>query len=246
MSQAGSGGALRLREILPWLLAVIIFPLLLRAESPPEDPVRPDAILLTIFLKHDQGLTLAEIQKLQEEQGFWSVPSRGHQGGKLVRDDGHRAGCYPRGSRIEVEGCERRVGKNGVEGVPHGILPDLRSLPDNKGQARQSRQEKPLSFSIVTDERLQIFCDAPLSASARKMLEDGTTSHELIFPQRSVDSVLVSNPDPALATADIALGQPDMATVMDSNRLRWYPSDQRRLCALCRPRYLRAFVESAS
>jgi phosphoglycerate dehydrogenase-like enzyme len=74
----------------------------------------------------------------------------------------------------------------------------------------------------VTDERLQIFCDAPLSASARKMLEDGTASHELIFPQRSVDSVLVStNPDPALATADIALGQPDVATVMDSNRLRW-------------------------
>ena len=73
MSQAGSGGALRLREILPRLLAVIIFPLLLHAESPPEDPVRPDAILLTIFLKHDQGLTLAEIQKLQEEQGFWKA-----------------------------------------------------------------------------------------------------------------------------------------------------------------------------
>jgi hypothetical protein len=33
----------------------------------------PDAILLTIFLRHDQALTLAEIQKLQDEQGFWKA-----------------------------------------------------------------------------------------------------------------------------------------------------------------------------
>ena len=33
----------------------------------------PDAILLTIFLKHDQSLNLAAIQKLQEEQGFWKA-----------------------------------------------------------------------------------------------------------------------------------------------------------------------------
>jgi hypothetical protein len=37
------------------------------------DKQAPDAILLTIFLKHDQGMTLAEIQKLQEEQGFWKA-----------------------------------------------------------------------------------------------------------------------------------------------------------------------------
>jgi hypothetical protein len=33
----------------------------------------PDAILLTIFLRHDQSLNLAEIQKLQEDQGFWKA-----------------------------------------------------------------------------------------------------------------------------------------------------------------------------
>jgi hypothetical protein len=32
-----------------------------------------DAILLTVFLKHDQSLNLAEIQKLQDEQGFWKA-----------------------------------------------------------------------------------------------------------------------------------------------------------------------------
>jgi hypothetical protein len=57
--------------IMPWLLAAAVFPLLSHAQSPSEEPTRPDAILLTIFLKHDQGLTLSEIQKLQEEQGFW-------------------------------------------------------------------------------------------------------------------------------------------------------------------------------
>jgi hypothetical protein len=31
------------------------------------------AILLTVFLKHDQSLNLAEIQKLQDEQGFWKA-----------------------------------------------------------------------------------------------------------------------------------------------------------------------------
>ena len=32
-----------------------------------------DAILLTIFLRHDQSLNLTEIQRLQDEQGFWKA-----------------------------------------------------------------------------------------------------------------------------------------------------------------------------
>ncbi|AHF91015.1 hypothetical protein OPIT5_13145 [Opitutaceae bacterium TAV5] len=32
-----------------------------------------DAILLTIFLKHDQGKNLAEIQQIQREQGFFKT-----------------------------------------------------------------------------------------------------------------------------------------------------------------------------
>jgi hypothetical protein len=32
-----------------------------------------DTILLTVFLKHDQSQNLTEIQKVQEEQGFWKA-----------------------------------------------------------------------------------------------------------------------------------------------------------------------------
>jgi hypothetical protein len=54
------------------LLLAFIVPSLLCAQTSSEKQA-PDAILLTIFLKHDQGMTLAEIQKLQEEQGFWKA-----------------------------------------------------------------------------------------------------------------------------------------------------------------------------
>lgn len=33
----------------------------------------PDALLLTVVLRHDQSKSLAEIQKIQEEQGFWKA-----------------------------------------------------------------------------------------------------------------------------------------------------------------------------
>jgi hypothetical protein len=54
-----------------FLLAFIV-PSFLYAQTN-SDKQAPDAILLTIFLKHDQGMTLAEIEKLEEEQGFWKA-----------------------------------------------------------------------------------------------------------------------------------------------------------------------------
>jgi phosphoglycerate dehydrogenase-like enzyme len=69
---------------------------------------------------------------------------------------------------------------------------------------------------------LRIFCDAPLSDSAERLLREGAASHDLVFPRRAAGSVLSrSEPDPALRTADIAFGQPDVASVVDSNSLRW-------------------------
>jgi len=52
-------------------LPVLIAWALLGARS--DGAQAPDAILLTIFLKHDQSLNLEEIQQLQEEQGFWKA-----------------------------------------------------------------------------------------------------------------------------------------------------------------------------
>ena len=69
---------------------------------------------------------------------------------------------------------------------------------------------------------LHIFCDAPLSDSALQLLKQGVVNHELIFPRRAAGSVLAPiEPDPALRTADVAFGQPDVANVMESERLRW-------------------------
>jgi hypothetical protein len=52
------------------LLAVLLSWVLIGMRS---DGAASDAILLTIFLKHDQSLSLAEIQKLQGDQGFWKA-----------------------------------------------------------------------------------------------------------------------------------------------------------------------------
>ena len=69
---------------------------------------------------------------------------------------------------------------------------------------------------------LRIFCDAPLSDRALQLLQEGAVSHELVFPRRAAESVLArTEADPALGTADIAFGQPDVAGVMESGRLRW-------------------------
>ena len=51
----------------PFIVIAVTFLLVFtRAEA-------ADAILLTVFLKHDQSKNLIEIQQLQEEQGFWKA-----------------------------------------------------------------------------------------------------------------------------------------------------------------------------
>jgi phosphoglycerate dehydrogenase-like enzyme len=69
---------------------------------------------------------------------------------------------------------------------------------------------------------LKIFSDTLLSDSALKLLQTGVAPHELVFPARPAQSVLgKSDLDPALDGVDIAFGQPDIASVLHSSRLRW-------------------------
>jgi phosphoglycerate dehydrogenase-like enzyme len=69
---------------------------------------------------------------------------------------------------------------------------------------------------------LQIFTDSRWDEGAMKLLREGTAPHRLLFPAQMLDSVLVSAAtDPIFAEADIAFGQPDAASVMKSDRLRW-------------------------
>ena len=96
----------------------------------------------------------------------------------------------------------------------------------------------------MTTKKMRIFSDASLSASALEILKKGTASHELVFPRRVAESVLVrTEPDPALATADIAFGQPDAGSVLNSDRLRWVHLTSAGYTRYDTPEF-RAFAES--
>ena len=69
---------------------------------------------------------------------------------------------------------------------------------------------------------MTIFCDASLSPAAERLLREGAAPHEILLARNPVASVLVkSEPDPAFAEAEIALGQPDVGSIESSSRLRW-------------------------
>jgi len=53
-------------------------------------------------------------------------------------------------------------------------------------------------------------------------LRKSVAPHEIVSPAKPAASVLShSEPDPALADADVAFGQPDAAAVLQAGRLRW-------------------------
>jgi phosphoglycerate dehydrogenase-like enzyme len=69
---------------------------------------------------------------------------------------------------------------------------------------------------------LTIWCNAKFSDSDTKLLVDGTRGHALVFAADASASVLdAGRPDPQLAAADIAFGQPDTQQCMASSKLRW-------------------------
>ncbi len=70
--------------------------------------------------------------------------------------------------------------------------------------------------------RLRIYVDFIAPPEILQMLREGTAGHELIFSEKPVTSVLAkAERDPALATADVAFGQPDPAAIADAAKLRW-------------------------
>ena len=69
---------------------------------------------------------------------------------------------------------------------------------------------------------MKIFSDLNANDETLMLLRRGVAPHELISPAKPAASVLSkSDPDPALADADIAFGQPDAASVLEAKRLRW-------------------------
>ena len=60
-----------IRRLTLALLLAVVLPV--RATAQPPGPASPsDHVLLTVVLKHDQSKTLEEINKIQDESGFWA------------------------------------------------------------------------------------------------------------------------------------------------------------------------------
>jgi phosphoglycerate dehydrogenase-like enzyme len=69
---------------------------------------------------------------------------------------------------------------------------------------------------------MRIFSDLAANDETLMLLKRGVAPHEIVSPAKPAASVLSkSEPDPALAGADIAFGQPDAAGVLEAKRLRW-------------------------
>jgi phosphoglycerate dehydrogenase-like enzyme len=69
---------------------------------------------------------------------------------------------------------------------------------------------------------LTIWCNAKFSEADTQLLIDGTREHRLVFSKLASANVLTSGAaDPALADADVALGQPDAAQCLALKKLRW-------------------------
>lgn len=69
---------------------------------------------------------------------------------------------------------------------------------------------------------LTIWCNALFDEAALRQLREATAAHRLVFSSEASASVLAAGSrDPALARADIALGQPDPEGCLRSKRLRW-------------------------
>ncbi len=69
---------------------------------------------------------------------------------------------------------------------------------------------------------LTIWCNTKFNDEAQARLIEGTRAHRLVVSKSASASVLVAGGmDPDLATADIALGQPDVAQCLDLPNLKW-------------------------
>ncbi|MDF9833263.1 phosphoglycerate dehydrogenase-like enzyme [Ereboglobus sp. PH5-5] len=79
-------------------------------------------------------------------------------------------------------------------------------------------------MSSPSPKPLTIWCNAKFSDDVSRQLEEGlgALGHRLVFSEFCSASVLdAGKPDPLLATADVALGQPDVAQCMSLPALRW-------------------------
>jgi phosphoglycerate dehydrogenase-like enzyme len=68
---------------------------------------------------------------------------------------------------------------------------------------------------------LVIWCNARLRPEAIDKLRGGLAGHRLILSEKIVNNLQPGIPDPSLAEADVAFGQPDAKQVIELAGLRW-------------------------
>jgi phosphoglycerate dehydrogenase-like enzyme len=69
---------------------------------------------------------------------------------------------------------------------------------------------------------LTIWCNGKFGDEAERLFVDGLRGHRLVFAaERSASVLTAGQADPALAEADVALGQPDAAQCLACRRLKW-------------------------
>jgi phosphoglycerate dehydrogenase-like enzyme len=68
---------------------------------------------------------------------------------------------------------------------------------------------------------MKIFCDVVANDDTLALLRRGVAPHELVVPARPTPVLSNAEPESALADADIAFGQPDAESVLQSSKLGW-------------------------
>lgn len=69
---------------------------------------------------------------------------------------------------------------------------------------------------------LTIWCNGKFDDAAERLLAEGTQGHRLVYAADRAASVLATGRvDPALATADVAFGQPDAGQCLDHRGIKW-------------------------
>lgn len=75
---------------------------------------------------------------------------------------------------------------------------------------------------VISGMSLTIWCNTKFNAAAMQILQDGTRGHRLVWAAVTSSNVLQAGaPDPALASADIALGQPLPEDCLRHKQLQW-------------------------
>lgn len=100
------------------------------------------------------------------------------------------------------------------------------------------------SGALPSPVRLTIWTNAQFPENQSRLLREGTHHHRLVYSASMSAAVLAAGkPDPLLAEADIAFGQPDAAQCLACKRLRWVEVTTAGYTRYDTPEFLESFRE---